>query len=452
MPKVQVRFRTNFIILLVIALLVPLAVSSAPTQKVQLNLDLGQNILPADKGQKSYMKIGLEGFLIPTRKHRPPINVALVLDRSGSMRGEKIRHAKEAAIMALSYLQRDDTLSVVVYDHRVRVLVPSAPFHDRASVERAIRSINVNGKTALHAGVTKGASELRKYLEENRVNRIILLSDGLANVGPRTPAQLGRLGSQLGGDGMSITTIGLGLGYNEDLMVRLAGASDGNHVFAESPSELATVFRNEFGELTSVVAGDVIIIIQCRNGVRPLRALGREVEIKGNKVKARLNQLYSKQEKYLLLEVETPAGKDGSQLDLADVEVSYNNLVTKQNEKLHGQVQISYSASADRVENSINKKVMVSASEQIGADMDDRVLEMKDKGDTRSAAAILREKASYLSRQAKKYQSKRLEDQSVSASEAENAVTEPASSAAWGKMRKKMRADQYSIKQQQSYR
>ncbi len=129
MPKVKAPICISLIILLVIALLVPLAVSAEPAQKVHLNLDLGQKVLPADKGQKSYIKIGLEGFLIPTRRHRPPINVALVLDRSGSMRGDKIRHAKEAAIMALSYLQRDDTLSVVVYDHRVKVLVPSAPFH-----------------------------------------------------------------------------------------------------------------------------------------------------------------------------------------------------------------------------------------------------------------------------------------------------------------------------------
>ncbi len=339
-----------------------------------------------------------------------------------------------------------------MYDHRIDVLVPSAPFQDRAKVEKAIRSIKVSGRTALHSGVVKGASELRKYLAENRVNRVILLSDGLANVGPSSPAELGQLGRKLGGEGMSVTTIGLGLGYNEDLMVRLAGASDGNHVFAETPYELAEVFRNEFGELTSVVAGNVIIIIHCHNGVRPLRALGREVEIKGNKVKARLNQLYSKQEKYLLLELETPAGGDGAQLYLADVEVFYTNLVTKKKEQLRGQVQISYSDSADKAKRSINKAVMVSTSEQIGADMDDQALEMKDKGDIKAAGAILRKKADYLASQAKKYDSKRLQSQSMSTRKMEQAVAAPAASATWNKARKAIRADQYSIKNQQSYK
>ena len=235
-------------------------------------------------------------------------------------------------------------------------------------------------------------------------------------------------------------------------MVKLAGASDGNHVFAEKPSQLAEVFRNEFGELTSVVAGDVIIIIQCRNGVKPLRSLGREANIKGDRVEARLNQLYSSQEKYLLLEVETPVGEDGAQLDIAEIEVRYNNLVTRQKEKVQGQVRISYSGSDEEAKKSVNQTVMVSASEQIGADMDEKALELKDKGDSKGAEEMMRSKADYLANQAKKLKSKRLEKQSLSARKAQEAIAAPAASATWNKARKAMRADQYSIKKQQSYK
>ncbi len=432
-----------------LALLFALGVQAKP---VQLNLELGQDLLPANTKHTSYIRIGLEGLPLPSREARPPINVALVLDRSGSMQGEKLRQAKEAAIMALEYLRSDDTLSVVAYDHTVRVLVPATALHDKNRVKRAIRGIEAGGNTALFAGVSKGAAELRKYVEENRVNRIILLSDGLANVGPSTPSELGRLGRRLGGQGISVTTIGLGLGYNEDLMVRLAGASDGNHVFAETPSDLAAVFRNEFGELVSVIAQDVIIIINCGEGVRPLRMLGRDAEIRGNRVEARLNQLYADQEKYLLLEIETPEGRSGESLDLASVEVSYNDLLAKRRDKLAGQAQARYSASATETERSLNKKVLVSASEQIGAQMDDEALELKEKGDVEGAISVFRRKAEYLEQEADKLGSEKLLEQSAMSREAEEAAAAPAESTVWKEKRKAVRADQYSIKSQQSYK
>lgn len=82
------------------------------------------------------------------------------------------------------------------------------------------------GGTALYAGVAQGASELREFLDPHRVNRIILLSDGQANKGPSSPSELGNLGAALISEGISVTTIGIGLGYNEDLMTQLAPRSD----------------------------------------------------------------------------------------------------------------------------------------------------------------------------------------------------------------------------------
>ncbi len=423
-------------------------------EPVRLNLEMGQDLLPAKTSHKSYIRIGLEGLKLPSRKTRPPINVALVLDRSGSMSGEKLQQAKSAAIMALDYLQPEDTLSVVAYDSEVEVLVPATSLRRKISIVSAIEGIEAGGSTALFAGVSKGAAELRKFIEDNRVNRIILLSDGMANVGPSKPSELGRLGRKLGGEGIAVTTIGLGLGYNEDLMVRLAGTSDGNHVFVESPSELATVFRNEFGELVSVIAQDVIISIHCHNGVRPIRVLGRDAEIRGSRVEARLNQLYAEQEKYLLLEVETPSGQIGNTLDVASVEVSYNDLTSKRKErnKLSGQAQARYAESIAEARKSINKKVLVSATEQIGAEMDDKALELKEKGDVAGASAVFRRKAEYLEENATALDSEKLKKQSKSSREAEQAVAAPAASSSWNKTRKSLRADQYSIKKQQSYK
>src|SRR6185295_11718885 len=112
---------------------------------------------------------------------------------------------------------------IVAFDTRVETVVPAQRVGRARGLEAAICGIEPGGNTALYGGVACGAAEVRKHLEDERyVNRVILLSDGLANVGPSTPEELGRLGASLLGEGISVTTIGLGLGYNEDLMARLA--------------------------------------------------------------------------------------------------------------------------------------------------------------------------------------------------------------------------------------
>ena len=124
--------------------------------------------------------------------------------------------------------------------------------------------------------------------------------------------ELGQLGQSLGKEGMSVTTIGLGLGYNEDLMSKLAIKSEGNHYFAENATDLARVFDKELGDVLTVVAQEIVVRIECARGIRPVRALGREADISGQRVTATLNQLYSEQEKYVLIEVEVPAGASGT--------------------------------------------------------------------------------------------------------------------------------------------
>lgn len=116
----------------------------------------------------------------------------------------------------------------------------------------------------------------KKFLDRNKVNRVILLSDGMANIGPSKPHELAELGRALIKQGIGVSTIGLGLGYNEDLMTQLAGHSDGNHYFVEDADKLSKVFDSELGDIFSVVAQDIDINIICKDGVKPLRILGRD--------------------------------------------------------------------------------------------------------------------------------------------------------------------------------
>ncbi len=305
-------------------------------------------------------------------------------------------------------LDSKDIVSVVVYDSTVRVLVPATKLTDKEAVCRKIQEISSGGSTALFAGVSKGAAELRKFIDRNRVNRVILLSDGLANVGPKTPSALGELGSSLIKEGISVSTMGLGTGYNEDLMAKLAQRSDGNHIFIEKAEDLAEVFDFEFDHVLSVVAQEVTITINTGPEIRPVRVLGRQAEINGRQVIVKLNQLCSEQEKYVMLEVELPATKAGQTRKIAQVDVSYANMATKTTDRLGSTVSVNFDPSKDVVQRKTNAPVMTECVLQIANERNKLATALRDKGDVAAARHVLESNSRYLMSNADLYKSDKL--------------------------------------------
>ena len=422
----------------------PAAVNAA---QVKLDVSMAQPTLLANKKQTTYVKVGLTGFKMSSKAKRTPINVALVLDKSGSMSGSKIAKAKEAACWAIRRLDKKDIVSVVMYDSTVQVLVPATKLTDKEAVCRKIGNIESGGSTALFAGVSKGAAELRKFIDRDRVNRIILLSDGLANVGPQTPGELGQLGASLGKEGIAVSTMGLGLDYNEDLMVTLARRSDGNHMFIEKADELAEVFRHEFDDVLSVVAQEVSISIKVGGKIRPVRVLNMDAEINGREVIVQLNQLYSQQEKYVLLEVEVPATKASKTLEVARVEVSYANMETKTTDHLASSVSVNFDPSEEVVKRKTNAEVMTECVLQIANEQNILATALRDKGDVEGAKRVLTRNAKYLYFSGQAFGSVELRRRG----ETNDMQAEALEGAAWAKTRKGMRQYQNADAAQQSY-
>ncbi len=438
--------RTLLSVLAFTALLLP-GISVA-SDEVNLRVNLATPVMEAERSHKAFIKISLEGFKQESDQERIPANIAIVLDKSGSMQGDKIRQAREAAIMAIRRLNAQDIVSVVSYDSRVQVVVPATRVSDKQQIFSAIRNIPANGNTALFAGVSKGAQELRKFLDQNKVNRVILLSDGLANVGPSTPHELGQLGLSLAKEGMSVTTIGLGLGYNEDLMTQLAGYSDGNHAFVENAADLARIFQYEFGDVLSVVAQGVEIKIHCKNGVKPLRLLGREAEINGNRISTRLNQIYSEQEKFVILEVEVPAQTNDSELELVQVDVNYANLYSKRQHQLNNSISARFSTSEQAVKDAVDVETYESAAEQVYNEESRKAVELRDRGEIDAARSVLERSADYLSNLGQSLASpKLLEQQAEALLDAQELEDERE----WNKKRKELKERQYKRSNQQSY-
>ncbi len=390
--NLNLHMNTSFFTTLTLTLLA----LAAPAAQIDLTAAVAKPILPAGEKHLTHLKVGLTGFAIEQNPERTPVNLSIVLDRSGSMGGPKLVHAREAACMAVRGLAGTDIVSVITFDDSVDVLVPATKASDAAAICQKISSIKQGGGTGLFAGVSKGAGELRKFLSKQSVNRVVLLSDGIANQGPSSPAELGELGGSLIKEGISVTTIGLGSGYNEDLMTRLAEKSDGRHAFVEQPEQLAAIFQDEIGSVNAVVAQKVKIDILCDPGVKPVRVLGREATITGQKVSLQLNQIYSKEEKYLILEIEVPATAAEVHRDLARVEVSYDNLSTHAQDHLTSTVAVSFSNDPQAVEKALNKAVLVAAVQQIGVANNEKALALWDAGKKEEAKAALTSNSSEL--------------------------------------------------------
>src|SRR5688572_12447367 len=121
--------------------------ASARAAQVRLEVSLDKPTMLADKKQPAYVKVGLTGFKLDSKDRRAPVNVAIVLDKSGSMAGEKIAKAKDAAIAAISRLGSNDIVAIVAYDSTVRVIVPATKLSDKESIIGQVRGIQAGGST-----------------------------------------------------------------------------------------------------------------------------------------------------------------------------------------------------------------------------------------------------------------------------------------------------------------
>jgi Ca-activated chloride channel family protein len=372
---------------------------------VSANLSAGETLnlkLVPERGcilrhspQEVVIKIDLSAIADRKKARRTPLNLAVVLDRSGSMTGAKLEKAKQAAMLLVDRLRPDDIFSLVIFSDEARLVVPAQRVEDKVALKEKIQSVEAEGSTALYAGVKMGAGQVGEFLSSKRINRVILLSDGIANVGPSTPRELRRLGSQLAERGMSVTTIGVGDDYNEDLMAGLAEASDANYYYVKDTEKLPEIFAKELGELLTVAVRDVRIEIICPDGVQPLGFIGRAEKFDNQRAVVNLSQFLPGQDRCLFLRCRV----HGDQPEVARVNVNYTDEIEGDSaQTASGTARIDFTDDQMASDKSVNTAVYAEKELMLTAVAKDAALEQADAGNYSAAARILTAQNAALSR------------------------------------------------------
>jgi Ca-activated chloride channel family protein len=239
--------------------------------EVTLTCQLGKEQMPITGGsQVAYVLVEAK----PTEmvaQVRMPLNFAIVLDRSGSMKGAKLNAVKQAVQMIIDQMADNDYISVVAFDDTVQIIVPAQPAMDKMGIKMAVERIRDGGGTTMSLGMSTGLNELRKYYSPGTVNRMVLLTDGVT-YGDTDRCRA--LADDAARQGITIKTLGIGADWDEDLLDNIGRRSGGQESeFIRQPGDALHMFQQQFQSAAAVAVRNAQMILHLSAGITPKKAV-----------------------------------------------------------------------------------------------------------------------------------------------------------------------------------
>jgi Ca-activated chloride channel family protein len=329
-----------------------------------------------------------------------PLNISLVLDKSGSMEGAKIKSLRQAAKNAIDLLDADDQVSVIAFSDRVFTIAPSTPAADKDKLKHQIDRIRDGGGTAMSGGMRRGMSELEKNLSPDRLSRMLLLTDG-QTFGDEE--QCVELGTEMGTKEIVIQALGLGEDWNEDLLDQVAEASGGGADFIETADEISDYFQAAVKRMQATVVQNAQLVLRLTNGIVP-RQVWRVVPIIENlgyqplsdeDVQVQLGEVDKDQGSALLVELLIAPRPEG-RFRVAQAEVNYDvPALSLVGEKAKADIMIDFTSDPQQAKQ-YDAFTMNLVEKVTAFKLQTRALNAAKMGDTEGASRQLRAAATRL--------------------------------------------------------
>jgi Ca-activated chloride channel homolog len=357
---------------------------------IKTGYDFDQAVLPTGSALKTNLLLRFRADLpeVPRRS----LNLSLVIDRSGSMAGAPLHHALRAAESVVEQLEPSDRLSVIVYDDHVDSVIPPQSVTDRAALQAAIRQVWAGGLTNLSGGWLKGCEDVQSQLDPQKINRVLLLTDGHANVGIQDPRVLTSTSAQKAEAGVTTTTLGFGQGFNEDLLIGMARAARGNFYFIQSIDEATEVFSIELDSLRAVVGQNLTVTLELAKGVSlgDTLSLAEVSQNSAGQTVISLGDLYEGEDKLLGLSLELGAAPLGN---LPVMKLHYSADVVQDGaiQTVTGTAEVTATVGTiEAASAAASSQVMLELSRLTIAKTKDRALDWAEQGRHTEAEQLLR--------------------------------------------------------------
>jgi Ca-activated chloride channel family protein len=360
---------------------------------------LSRPVLPAGTSSKVDLLVAFraEAAQGPARRG---LNLSLVIDRSGSMAGAPLKHALQASRNLIERMGPEDWISIVAYDDSPTTVLAPQQVRDRAAIEKVLSKVSAAGCTNLTGGWQQGLKHVKGQQARERINRVLLLTDGQANVGVTRPEEILALVKEAAGAGVSTTALGFGTNFNEDLLIGMAGVGEGHFYFIQSPDDAEGVFGIEMEGLSSVAAQNLVVTIKPAPNVKVASVLNRyRFEARGQQVEVGLGDVYTTEDRQLAVELAVDAAAASGAAPLLTLEYKYQGLVDGALKDFTGELPVTVTLGSQEEASALSadKNVLAQTSRLRIAQVKDRAVELADKGDLKAASQQLRNTISELS-------------------------------------------------------
>src|ERR1044072_5799319 len=321
----------------------------------------------------------------PNWKGRPDLNLSIVIDRSGSMGGEKMMRAREAAMFCVDQMLPSDRLSVVTFDDRIDVLFPSEPVTNKQSMKDLIARVTARGSTALHEAWVRGGLTVSEHMIDQGINRVVLITDGLANIGITNTDEIVTQTLGLFQRGVSASTIGIGADFNEDLLMPMAQAGGGNAWHVVEPDDMQHIFQIELEGLIAQFAHTVSLSLIPADGVRVVDVLN-DFEFTDTG-RYRLPNLQAGSPLNIVVQLKVGSQEIGTQLRLLDLRLGFTPQDAKNAEVLKQAHTVEFAMETER--SPVNDDVIKTVQFLMNARARNEAMKRMDRGDYDGAQVVL---------------------------------------------------------------